>query len=224
MKSSIAYIDDDSANLDCLKTIFTPHFEMTIFDDPSAFLTHFATASYASILVDIHMPKMSGFNLYEKIIEHPHYNGCPILFISSDDSDASRIRSFELGAVDFLSRELAPDELIARVKAKIKFFEQHRSIIEFGSLRINLTQLKTYINGSELPLTFIELKIICFMLRHYPDTVSKNQLIESVWKEGKVLDATLHTHIFNLNSKLKSWDYEIEGIKGKGIALTRKQG
>lgn len=222
MKGLIAYIDDDLANLECVQTVFQQDFQMQTFQDPSKFLSSFSSSSYASILVDIHMPNINGFTLYEKIIENPNYNGCPILFISSDDSDTARIKSFELGAVDFISRETHPDEMIARVKSKIKFFEQHRNIIEFGTLRINLTLLKTFVKGNEISLTFIELRMICLVLRHYPDILPKDVLVEQVWKSSQVLDATIHTHIFNLNVKLKDWEYEIHSIKSKGIQLVKR--
>ena len=222
MKAGIAYIDDNKLNLDCIKTILDQDFDVEIFQKPEQFLTKFAATSYTSILVDIHMPTIDGFSLYEKIIEHPHYNGCPILFISSDDSDSARIKSFVLGAVDFLNRAIRPDEMIARIKSKIMFFQKHRSIIEFTNLRVNLTLLKAYLDTKELPLTFIEFKILCLVLRNYPDVVSKEQLIQQVWRTDHVLDATIYTHVSNLNSKLDSWDYEINGLKTKGVQLMKK--
>jgi DNA-binding response OmpR family regulator len=174
-------------------------------------------------MVDIHMPTLDGFELYEKIVAHPHYNGCPVLFISSDDSDQARIRSFILGAVDFLNRDINPEEMIARVKSKIQFFQKHRSIIEFTNLRVNLTLLKAYLNNQELKLTFIEFKILCLVLRNYPDVVTKDQLIQQVWRTDHVLDATIYTHVSNLNSKLDDWDYEINGLKTKGVQLQKKE-
>lgn len=222
MKAGIAYIDDNKLNLDCIKTILDQDFEVEIFQKPEAFLTKFESTSYTSILVDIHMPTLNGFSLYEKIIEHPHYNGCPILFISSDDSDSARIKSFVMGAVDFLNRAINPDEMIARIKSKIQFFQKHRSIIEFTNLRVNLTLLKAYLDSKELPLTFIEFKILCLVLRNYPDVVPKAQLIQQVWRTDHVLDATIYTHVSNLNSKLGAWDYEINGLKTKGVQLMKK--
>ncbi|WPU65945.1 response regulator transcription factor [Peredibacter starrii] len=222
MKAGIAYIDDNKLNLDCIKTILDQDFDVEIFQKPEAFLTKFESTSYTSILVDIHMPTLNGFSLYEKIIEHPHYNGCPILFISSDDSDSARIKSFVMGAVDFLNRAINPDEMIARIKSKIAFFQKHRSIIEFTNLRVNLTLLKAYLDSKELPLTFIEFKILCLVLRNYPDVVPKPQLIQQVWRTDHVLDATIYTHVSNLNSKLGPWDYEINGLKTKGVQLMKK--
>lgn len=222
MSPRIAYIDDSIDNLEVLQIILDKYFQVETFQDPIQFLEIYPTTSYAAIIVDIHMPNINGFSLYERIIESLHYNGCPILFLSSDDTDEARIRSFELGAVDFMSRELLPAEIVSRVTSKIKFFEKHRHIIEFGDLRMNLTQLKTYLKGHELPLTFIELKMLSLLIRNYPDIVPKEQIIDQVWKKALVLDATLYTHVSNLKIKLKDWDHEIQSVKSKGLQIVKR--
>lgn len=222
MKAEIAYVDDNKLNLECVQTILNKDFEVSIYQRPETFLEKLGTTSFVTIMVDIHMPTIDGFALYEKIIAHPNYNGCPVLFISSDDSDSARIKSFAMGAVDFLNRDITPDEMIARIKSKIAFFQKHRSIIEFSNLRVNLTLLKAYLNNKELPLTFIEFKILCLVLRNYPDVITKDQLIQQVWRTDHVLDATIYTHVSNLNSKLDEWDYEINGLKTKGVQLEKK--
>jgi DNA-binding response OmpR family regulator len=152
----------------------------------------------------------------------PDFNGCPIFFISTDDSQESRIKSLTLGAVDFISRTVPPMELLARLKGKMKFFQSHRSITEFEGLRINLTLLKTYLGEVEIPLTFIELKILTLALRYYPESLSKEMITDHVWKGTSVQDATIHTHLFNLNNKLTNWTYEIQIAKGIGAQLIRK--
>jgi two-component system, OmpR family, response regulator len=222
MKRNLAYIDDSSQNLDCIGLIMQDQFSVATFTDPDLFLADYPNSNYQVILVDIHMPKMDGFLLYEKIIEHPHYNGCPIIFISSDDSDTNRIKSFSLGAVDFLNRQMSPTEMVTRVNSKIMFFEKHRSVIEFENLKVNLTLLKAYLNGNELKLTFIEFKLLCHSLRNYPDLISKEALIEYVWSSGHVLDATVYTHISNLNSKLTAWTHEVEMVRNKGLRLSKR--
>ncbi len=222
MKSLIAYIDDNQLNLEAVKTVLDKDFNVQTFLNPENFLKTFEQFSYAAILVDIYMPSIDGFTLYEKIIEHPHYNACPILFISSDKSDTSRIKSFVLGATDFLDRDMHPEEMLARIKSKIQFYQKHRSIIEFTNLRVNLTLLKASLNNKELPLTFIEFKILFHVLRSYPDVITKEQMIQQVWRTEHVMDATIYTHVSNLNSKLEEWDYEINGLKTKGIQLLKK--
>lgn len=224
MKSCVAYVDDDKSNLELMKLILGEEFEVETFNDPDKFLASYSTANYVAVVLDVHMPKMSGFTLQEKIMEHPDFNGSPILFISSDDSDESRIKSFTLGAVDFMNRKISPTEILARVKSKIEFFKKHRTVIEFGNLRVNLTLLKAFLNNKEIALTFTEFKLLTLLLKFYPELITKQQVIDFVWNKGVVLDATLYTHVSNLNSKLVLWDHEIVGVKTKGLKLQRKDG
>lgn len=218
----IAYIDDDQLNLDYIESILQNDFKTHIYQDPHLYLTKFSQLKLSALLIDVHMPVMDGFTLYENIIQHPNYNGCPILFISYDDTERARIKSFELGAVDFLNRTIAPEELIARIKSKIMFFQKHKNIIELAGLRVNLTLLKAYFENNELPLTFIEFKILSLMLRNQSQVVSKEVLIQQVWNLDHVLDATIHTHVSNLNAKIELWSYEITAVKFKGLQLVRK--
>jgi len=224
VKSEVAYIDDNKLNLECIEAVLASEFNVSTFQKPALFLKKYSELTYAAIIIDIHMPTMDGFALYEKLIEHPHYNGCPILFISSDDSEATRIRSFELGAVDFIERQIRPEEMVARIKSKILFFLKQRSTMELGNLRVNLTIFRTKVKDVEIPLTFIELKILCLSLKNFPTPVTKEQIIEHVWKSEHVLDATIYTHISNLNSKLKNWDYDIQAKeRGKGFQVMKKE-
>lgn len=223
MKPEIAYIDDSPLNLECIQTVLAEEFSTLTFTRPDSFFESLSQHSYSAILLDVHMPIMDGFGVYEKIVQNPAYNGCPILFISSDTSFEPRMKSLVLGAVDFMDRDTSPDEMVARIKSKIKFFKQHRSIIEFGPLKVNLTLLKTYLNNAEIALTFIELKILCKLLRNYPDPVSREALVDNVWRGAHVLDATIHTHVFNLNAKLSEWDHEIQVQKSVGVLLAQKE-
>jgi DNA-binding response OmpR family regulator len=161
-------------------------------------------------------------SLDEKIISNLNDNGCPIFFFSSDQSDINRINSFELGAIDFIPRVIAPDELALRIKSGVEFYRKNKNIIEFGSLILDFKNLKSYIKEKEIFLTFLEFKILYFIMRNHPAQVTKDQLISSVWPSEYVLDATIYTHVSNLNKKLKDWEYEIIGLKIKGIQLMKK--
>ncbi len=222
MKYEIACVDDSKLNLDCMVTILESDFVVHPYLKHDTFLSELGEKKFDCILLDLHMPEDDGFSLYEKVLAHPKFNGCPIFFISSDDSEKARIKSLTLGAVDFISRLVPPMELLARIKGKMKFFQNHRSIIEFDGIKINLTLLKTFLHDTEIPLTFIELKLLTLVLRHYPESVSKDAISENVWKGTAVQDATIHTHVFNLNNKLSLWNYEIQVAKGVGAQLVRK--
>lgn len=222
MRYEVACVDDSKLNLDYMVTLLETDFHVHPFQLQKTFFEEMSKKQFDCILLDLHMPEGDGFSLYEKILTHPKFNGCPIFFISTDNSEETRIKSLTLGAVDFISRSVPPMELLARIKGKMKFYQSHRSIIEFDGLKINLTLLKTFLFEREILLTFIELKLLTLVLRHYPDSISKETISENVWKGTTVQDATIHTHVFNLNSKFADWNYEIQVAKGVGAQLVRK--
>lgn len=220
----IAYIDDSKSNLEALSHFLSSEFQVDCFLSCDEFLTKYPMRQYEAILVDLHMPKKNGFETYEAIVNHNDYNGCAVLIISSDDSVEARVKSFELGAVDFLNRSSSIEQIIARINSKIHFFKKHRSIIEFENLRIDRTQLKVFLDRQELSMTFTEIKFLSHIISHFPKKISKEKMAKFIWGEAIVLDNTLYTHIFNLNSKLSTWPYEIRVLKGLGaIALVEKK-
>lgn len=221
MTESLAYIDDNNHNLDCIGLIMEREYKVNTFSDPRVFLGDYSSTSYASIILDIHMPLMDGFALYEKIVDHPHYNGCPVFFISSDDTDENRIKAFTLGAVDFLNRHMTSAEMLTRVKSKIIFFQKHREMFFLGNLKLNNTLLKALVNNKEVKLTFIEFKMLNYFLKHPGHIIQKEELNQHVWGGG-TLDATIYTHISNLNSKLGDWDYIIVSPRNQGMQLVPK--
>lgn len=217
MERWIAYIDDSQHNLEALGHFFSQEFKVDCYLESEKFLKGFPQKQYEAILVDLHMPVMNGFETYEAIVQHPAYNGCPILIISSDDTIEARVRSFELGAVDFINRSVDIDQMIAQINAKILYFRKKRSIISFGNLKIDQTLLKVFLNQQEITMTFTEMKILSNLLRAYPEGISKEKMIEQVWNDSVVLENTIYTHIFNLNSKLGNWLYEIRISKTNGM-------
>lgn len=222
MKRRLAYIDDNKENLDCMKLVLAENYDVKTYQNPLKFMAAFKPDYFSAILLDIHMPVLDGFSLYQQIIEQDGYNGCPIIFISSDNSDASRIKSFDLGAVDFLDRHLSHVEVTSRLNSQINFFHKHRRIVEMGNLKLNLTLLKAYVDDKETKLTFIEFKLLNFLIRSFPEPINKEALMEAVWFDSHVLDATIYTHTFNLNTKVANWDYEVVTERSKGTLLQKK--
>ena len=222
MKRRLAYIDDNMSNLEATEKIFSNDFSVHVYQNPFDFLSQFQHEKFCAILVDIHLSIMDCFELLEKIVGHDRYDGCPISFIASDDSEMNRIKSFSSVAVDVLDRNKQPDELLVRLKAQILYSQKFRNIIRLGELKLNLTLLKVYLGNEELGLTFTEFKILCHLIKSHPERATKEELIEKVWSNSLVLDATFYTHTFNLNAKITNWEYEVVSERNKGLILSRK--
>ncbi len=119
------------------------------------------------MLLDIRMPGMDGFELLGQIQNLPQCAGIPILFISADDALDSKVRAFELGAVDYLNKPFQAREVLARVGTHLRLhslqkqleqqilaLEQANQTIHELSIRDELTQLhnRRYFNSQALEL------------------------------------------------------------------------
>jgi len=89
------------------------------------------------ILLDVLLPDGDGFTLCEAIKAEPSLTQIPVIFVTSLDDVESRIRGLSIGAVDFIQKPFAPEEVMARVRIHIKIARQTRQIADVQSERLN---------------------------------------------------------------------------------------
>lgn len=223
MKYKLVYFDDQPENIDCFKVLLKDHFEVIGQLDSSNYEEVLLSTKPHAYLIDLHMPGVDGLELLKKIKKSPLYNGCPIFFISGDQSDASRISSLNSGAVDFLDRNVNEKELKLRFINKIKLYLQGVSVLEVGNLKLDMNSYTAFLNQKAVDLTLLEMRLICLLLRNVPDPVHKQEISEKIWAEGQKKDAQINVHISNLNMKLVKWDHEIRIIDGFVSVVTPPQ-
>lgn len=81
------------------------------------------------ILLDIEMPGESGFEVIEKLKDDPATNAIPVLFLTGVSEVASKLKGFELGAVDYITKPFHPQEVLARVRIHLKLSIATNSLI-----------------------------------------------------------------------------------------------
>lgn len=222
MKWTLIYFDDQIQNLECFKEVLDEDFEVIGTSDVTEYEALLQNHHPHAFIIDVHMPRIDGHSLYKKISEHPLYNGCPVFFISGDQSDENKIKSYEGGGVDFLSRDLKIEEIIVRLKNKIKFFLQRSTNLELGNLEVDLYTMIAKIGGKPLDLTLLELKMLNHILRAFPSHLSRQELIFKVWGNDSIKPGTINTHLTNLKPKIENWDYVIK-VREDNLILVKKE-
>ncbi len=86
------------------------------------------------ILLDVLMPQMSGFDLCRLLKQQKSTREIPIIFITSLDSTEDKIKGFELGAVDFITKPFNTAEILARVRTQVTLRHMYRTILETPGL------------------------------------------------------------------------------------------
>lgn len=210
MKWTLVYFDDQIQNIEIWKELLSDEFEVVGCADARKYSAVMKDNHPHAFLLDVHMPVMDGHELYQKITEHPLYNGCPVFFISGDISDKTKIRAYESGAVDFLQRDLPIEEIVLRLTSKVRFYLQTSTVLELGNLRIDVQSLRTTINGSGVDLTLLEMRLLGILLRSFPQAISRGDVIRRIWGDELVKPGTINTHIANLRPKIEAWNHGIK--------------
>lgn len=221
-RPTVIVFDDDESNLKFYQNQFKEDFVVKGFQNAHTY-QQALQENVSAILIDVLMPLMNGPELYEKLLVHTSYNGCPIIFVSASTSDEVMLSALKTGGQDFLKKGMKKDEMVIRINNKIDFFKLSRQIFMLGKVKVNAKELKVYCDQKHIDLTLTEFKIMRFLIKEFPSLTTREKIDEAIWPGQKVIPATLNTHLSNLRSKFADWEYEIQFLKSKGVELTLKE-
>lgn len=174
------------------------------------------------IILDIMMPHLDGYEVYNKIRENKNFTDVPIIFLTAKSGETDEIKGLELGASDFIQKPISPKKLIARVKLnlrknKVDLTGNDLLKLEIGPLVIDKEKYVVNIDNVETILPRKEFNLL-FFLANNPDRVfSREVLLKEVWGDDVyVVDRTVDVHIRKIREKLGNHACLIDTIKGVG--------
>lgn len=220
------YIDDNQGILDLYKDILEPKIQVKTCSDPNEGLKMAQNHYFDAIMLDIHLPGTNGFELFEKIRKYPMAKNTPIFFISSENTIDNRLKAFGMGSEDFIHKEMAPEEVLARIIGRLRNKAQNEQL-DFGDIIIDQENLIVTCNKSIIELTQTEYRILLLLVRetfsNNERVISRQEMIEFVWpvEPESVYPRTLSTHLTNLRKKLKSKEVEFLSVRHEGFRLKK---
>lgn len=179
------------------------------------------TLPYDLYLIDWVLPDGEGIQLvgFVKSQKNPK----PAVLLTSKDSIEDKIRGFEFGANDYITKPFHPAELRARVKALLKQHMSNQKInLTLGRLHIDLQKQHVYADHKvKLDLTPIEFRLLVFFLRHFEHVLSRQQLLSEIWPDNlNVSERTVDSHVSHLRKKVKPYGFDISPISGEGYRFS----
>jgi DNA-binding response OmpR family regulator len=157
----ILVVDDKSTNRKLLKTVLTKDkdtkdYEVIEAGSGKAALEAVKNDPPDIILLDIMMPEMDGFEVCTELKEDPQYNAIPILFITAMEKVEEKVKGFEVGAADYITKPINQKEVKARVKAHLRIREAEDERLQAESLKTIKDMIVTYNHEMSQPLTAIQ--------------------------------------------------------------------
>lgn len=141
------------------------------------------------ILADIAMPRMNGYQLYERVRANPKWVAIPFLFLTARAMDSDIRYGKGLGVDDYLTKPFQPEDLLAAVQGKVKRAQQlaqlSRSMpvddtsdsLDFGWLRIDPAQHKVWMHGELVDLSAREFALLEHLAMQIEHVLSPEELI-----------------------------------------------
>ena len=172
-------------------------------------------------IIDLMMPNMDGYELCRDL--RKYHENLPVLMLTAMGELPAKVRGFESGADDYLTKPFEGDELLLRVKALLRRYKIEASqIIQIGNATIDRSSYSVVINEKSADIPHKEFELI-FKLASFPGrTFPRDQLIEDVW--GYDFDGnerTLDVHIWRLRERFPSdvSGFKITTVRGLGYRL-----
>ncbi len=171
------------------------------------------------VIIDIMLPDFDGFRVARFIRNNSQTREVPIIFMTARTAEEDKLKGFELGADDYITKPFSVKELMARVNAVLRRYGKlkRKGILSAGGIELDTERVKVYVEGREIKLTPSEFKILRCLMENYGKAVSRDRIIEDVWGLGRdATDRTVDVHIKHLRDKLGEYSGYIKTIRGFG--------
>jgi two-component system OmpR family response regulator len=170
------------------------------------------------IIVDVMMPGIDGFELYERL--RAKGVDAPVIFLTARDGLQDRIKGLSLGADDYLTKPFHVEELVARVRSILRRTGHvpESRVITSDNLVLNDDVRRVVRGEEEIDLSPIEYRLLRFLIRNAGHVMSKEEIRDHVWNYGFNGEATVvETFVSSLRKKIDSKPPQlIHTVRGVG--------
>jgi DNA-binding response OmpR family regulator len=177
----ILVIEDEPRILGFLKVgLEAEGFAVDGADDGASGLGLALAEAYELVVLDLQLPRLDGLHVLEEL--HRSRPELPVLILSARNDLPTKLRSFQLGANDYLSKPFSFDELVARVRVHLRHgTSEDASTVRVGALELDLTRRRARVDDTITDLSDREFRLLYHLVAHAGEVVSRERLLSEVW-------------------------------------------
>lgn len=180
------------------------------------------------VILDLMLPGKNGFEICREV----RNNGIavPIIMLTARTQEADKVRGLDLGADDYVTKPFNLAELVARVRAVLRRYDQSSpeaqqksDALQVGQLRLDLKRHQLFKGRETVELTQTEFRLLEMLLRRVGEVITRDEFLNSVWGEDVyVTHRTVDTHMATLRKKIEedpNRPQYILSVRGAGYKL-----
>jgi DNA-binding response OmpR family regulator len=160
-------------------------YEVDFAEDGAAGLQKILDGSYSLVLLDVMLPKLSGFDVCKTV--RSKGNKTPVILLTAKGEEIDKVLGLELGADDYVTKPFSLRELLARIKAVIRRGEErtgdsvNKDFVKIGRIDVNFASYNAFEDGQPVQMSHKEFEILNFLWKNKNATVSRDGLLNNVW-------------------------------------------
>jgi DNA-binding response OmpR family regulator len=228
----LMFVEDEQALTDTLVRFFTKEgFDVYVARSRSEAVENAARFPPDVVVLDVMLnegpePEYDGFNVCQRMREDG-YKG-PVIFLTARTSEQDKLKGFELGADDFVTKPFSLLELKARISAVLRRSGGARSVYKFGAIEVDLDNYVIRQPDADERLSNREQELLRYLIEHRGKVLPREELLTSIWRYSpNVTTRTVDTHILNVRKKLRddaASPVFIETMHGVGYRFIAEEG
>ena len=157
------------------------------------------------LILDVMMPHLDGFTVCRLVRER---SGIPIILLTAKAEEEDKLKGYEYGADDYMTKPFSPRVLLAKVNALLRRTSAsalEAEALSAGKITLMPAARKVYVDGQEAVLTHLEYELLFFFLSNPGLVFTREQLLDRIWGYDFAGNSrTVDTHIKTLRQKLGS--------------------
>lgn len=179
------------------------------------------------VLLDWMLPGISGIEFAKRLRREEATRELPIIMLTARGEEESKLRGFEMGIDDYVTKPFSTQELVARIRAVLRRSagqEVHEEI-EIDGLTLDTASHRVRANGESISLGPTEFRLLHFFMTHAERVYSRDQLLDQVWgNQVYIEDRTVDVHIRRLRKALAPYGFDrhIQTVRGAGYRFSKQ--
>jgi two-component system OmpR family response regulator len=218
----ILIAEDDAVLADGLtRSLRQSGYSVDCVKDGTAADAALATSQFDLVILDVGLPKLSGFEVLKRL--RGRHSKLPVLILTALDGVDDRVRGLDLGADDYLAKPFALQELEARVRALTRRGNAAGStLLRHGELSFDQVGKVAEIGGRMLDLSARELALLEIFMQRPGRMVNKEQIVDLLCQWGEEVSTNaVEVYIHRLRKKLEPGGVKIATVRGLGYCLEK---
>jgi two-component system phosphate regulon response regulator PhoB len=173
------------------------------------------------VLLEALLPDISGTEVCRSLKSDEATREACVVFLSTKSADVDRVVALELGADDYVAKPFSVREIVLRVGAVLRRISRGSfARPAAGPLAIDRAAHRVFVNGRDVNLTALELRLLCALFDGGTRVQSRESLLREVWGEERgVTTRTVDTHVKRLRKKLGPAARCIRSVRGVGYGF-----